>query len=61
MESYHQEEEHCRRIIKKKYPNYPIAKKYFSSTYKAVEAYWAFFRYIEAWERRIRVWKKRAI
>lgn len=56
MESYHQEEEHCRRLIKKKYPEWPIANKYFPSTYKAVEAYWAFFRLInriEAWKRRV--------
>ena len=45
---YHNEEERLRQIIEKKYPNHPILKKIFSSTYKAVEEYWKVLREINS-------------
>ena len=40
MEDYHVEEDLAKERIRKRSPNHPILKKYFGSTYKAVEAYW---------------------
>ena len=40
MADYHQEEDLAKERIRKKNPNHPILKKYFGSTYDAVEAYW---------------------
>ena len=40
MEEYHIEEDLVKERIRHKSPNHPILKKYFGSTYKAVEEYW---------------------
>lgn len=47
IEEWHQEEYVAREQIKKKCPNHPILKKYFGSTYKAVEAYWKVLRELD--------------
>jgi len=47
LEQYQAEEELCIKKIKKRAPNHPILKKFFHSTYAAVEAYWEVLRELD--------------
>ena len=50
LEEAHQYEDELKELIKKKSPNHPVLKKFFPSTWKAIEAYESALRRLQNYD-----------